>query len=238
MAQFSHEIKNCVDYINSDLNSIKKNADNKEIILETQSILAENFAGLYSYTSFFDEAVSNSLISELAPIDIYERTNRFRESHLSTAGTYGIELLPIQVQQYRLFTKPMHPSEWASILFNLFSNSVKAIKRINCPGKILISCGEFENYVFMEFADNGDGISEEDAPYIFDEFFTTTAPKSYEEVGLGDIQGSGLGLKIVKDIIVSYRGNIMLVNPPSEFATCFRVEIPKASEKDYEIYDL
>lgn len=238
MAQFSHEIKNSVDYITCDLVGLRKNASDAEVVLKTEKNLSENIAALYSYTSFFDEAVSHSLITELEPLDIFVHLNSFRNSHLATAKNYDIEMPEIDVHEYRLFTKPMHPSELAAILFNLFSNSVKAIKRTGVPGKIIFSCGRENGKVFFEFSDTGDGISEEDAPHIFEEFFTTTAPKAYSEFSPNDMHGCGLGLKIVKDIVDSYRGSIELVSPPEGFSTCFRIEFPQATDKDYEKYDL
>lgn len=39
--------------------------------------------------------------------------------------------------------------------------------------------------------------------------------------------GTGLGLKIVRDIIISYKGNICLTYPKDGYATCFRIEIPR-----------
>jgi signal transduction histidine kinase len=49
-----------------------------------------------------------------------------------------------------------------------------------------------------------------------------------------EITGTGLGLKIVKDIVVSYKGNIMVVSAKNEYSTCIRVEIPKANDKELE----
>lgn len=48
-------------------------------------------------------------------------------------------------------TIPMHSSEWNSILYNLYTNSRKAIKRANVVGKILIEVGVEENNVFINF---------------------------------------------------------------------------------------
>lgn len=129
----------------------------------------------------------------------------------------------------------MHPSEWSSILFNLYTNAKKAIKRTDNEGKILIECGITEKQVYLEFSDNGDGIPKENEDKIFEEFFTTTSAKTLESVDtINEITGTGLGLKIVKDIVSSYRGNIMVVSPKGDFATCLRIEIPKA--KDNDIY--
>ena len=68
---------------------------------------------------------------------------------------------------------------------------------------------------------------------IFDEFFTTTSQETLDSIEYkNEISGTGLGLSIVKDIVSSYRGNIMVVSPKENYSTCIRVEIPKASDKE------
>jgi signal transduction histidine kinase len=46
------------------------------------------------------------------------------------------------------------------------------------------------------------------------------------------LQGSGLGLKIIKDIVETRKGNIGLVDAPPGYTTCFRIEIPVATGKE------
>lgn len=129
----------------------------------------------------------------------------------------------------------MHPSEWSSILFNFYTNSKKAIKRLGSFGQIHIECGATDKYIYLEFSDTGDGISPEDEDRIFDEFYTTTSQNSLDSLDYkNQIEGTGLGLKIVKDIVLSYKGNIMVVSPKQHYSTCIRVEIPKANDKDIE----
>jgi len=133
----------------------------------------------------------------------------------------------------------MHPSEWSSILFNFYTNAKKAVKRTKLTGEIKIECGAFEDYIFLEFSDTGDGISEENEEKIFDEFFTTTSPNTVEEIDASnEITGTGLGLKIVKDIVSSYKGSIQVVSAKEGFNTCLRIEIPKATEKQLDDYGL
>ena len=125
-----------------------------------------------------------------------------------------------------------------SILFNFYTNSKKAIKRAHQrDGCILIECGKEDGMLYLEFSDNGDGISKENEEKIFDEFFTTSTPRNIaDQQPLTEVAGSGLGLSIVKDIVDSYRGTVGVVNPRGDFATCIRVEVPALSEK--EIYNL
>ena len=102
-----------------------------------------------------------------------------------------------------------------------------------------IECGLDKNQIFLEFSDTGDGISEENEERIFEEFFTTTSPNTLENIeSSNEITGTGLGLKIVKDIVSSYRGNIQVVSPKEGFSTCIRIEIPKATDKELDDYGI
>ncbi len=239
IAQFIHEIKYYIDNINSDINFLIKNLQKDAKSLKTATILAENFSSFHAYTSYFDDVISKNLIRELIPLNMERAVIDFKKSISVEAERSGINVLEPVIPIYRVFTKPMHPSEWASIFFNFYTNSKKAIKRAKSKGKILIEIGEFENMIFVEFSDNGDGISQDIEERIFDEFFTTTSAADFESLDANtEILGTGLGLKIVKDIVKSYRGNIAVVSPKEDFSTTIRVEIPKASEKDYETYGL
>jgi signal transduction histidine kinase len=134
----------------------------------------------------------------------------------------------------------MHSSEWTSILFNLFTNSRKAIGRAGREtGKILVTAGREKGMIYVDFADNGDGIPPENQERIFDAFFTTsyTGPTGAEEDEDDDLLGTGLGLKILKDIVASYGGEISLIGAPRGYVTCFHIEIPEASKEQLEAYD-
>ena len=239
IAQFIHEIKYYMDNIQSDIRFLVIELQQQQSALERINILNDNFSAFHTYTSYFDNVVSQNVIRELIPLDLRNIVKPFLNSISADASKSGINFEEPQFNKYRLFTKPMHPSEWSSILFNFYTNSKKAIKRANVTGKILIECGEFNDKVYLEFSDNGDGISVENEEKIFDEFFTTTSSERFEDINEHtEILGTGLGLKIVRDIIKSYRGNVSVVSPKGDYATCIRIEIPKATDKDIEKYGL
>ena len=76
------------------------------------------------------------------------------------------------VQGYDLYRCPMHSSELGSLLFNFYSNTLKAMRRARRhPGRVLIRCGHDGKVLFLEFADNGDGVPEEFRERIFNPFF-------------------------------------------------------------------
>lgn len=77
-----------------------------------------------------------------------------------------------------------------------------AIKYSGEQKKIAIRSSNHENKYKIEIKDNGDGISQEDLPYIFDRFYRVDKARSREK------GGTGLGLSIAKDILNKYKGTI------------------------------
>jgi len=67
--------------------------------------------------------------------------------------------------------------------------------------------------------DNGEGISKENLPRIFDRYFTTKP----------DSQGTGLGLPICKEIVERHAGTIS-VESRQELGTAVTVELPAAAK--------
>lgn len=239
IAQFIHEIKYYMDNIRGDIKSLIDNLSEDKSAIERLNILRKNFDEFNTYTSYFSDVASKNVVRELIPINMRKTLNDFRDSMLRDSKNSKIDFLKNHYSSLIIQTKPMHPSEWSSILFNLYTNAKKAIKRSGNDGKILIRCGIQDNVVFIEFCDNGDGISSENEDKIFDEFFTTTSASSlYSESQRFETSGTGLGLSIVKDIIRGYRGSISVVSPPSGFSTCIRVEVPEAKEKELDEYGL
>lgn len=239
IGQFIHEIKYYMDNIQSDIKYLINQLQHERAILERLIILDTNFSSFRIYTSYFDTVVSQNVIREVRPLNLPDVVRPFLNAISADAEKSGIEFVAPVYHRNFLFCKPMHPSEWSSILFNFYTNSKKAIKRVKTKGKILIECGETERMVYLEFSDTGDGISKENEEKIFEEFYTTTSSQSFDDIGMSnEILGTGLGLKIVQDIVKSYRGNVFVVSPKQYYSTCIRVEIPKASEKELNSYGL
>tara|TARA_B110000211_G_scaffold234701_1_gene305716 strand:- start:5653 stop:6990 length:1338 start_codon:yes stop_codon:yes gene_type:complete len=235
VSQFIHEIKHHMDHIKSDISFLISELEGNKVALERLTILDSNFESFTNYTSYFNDVVSQNIIRDIRPQNMLKILKSFVNSMESDALKSGIELLPPKFSKDWLYTKSMHPSEWSSVLFNFYTNSKKAIQRSKSNGKIFIECGEEDDLIFLEFSDNGDGIEIGTEEKIFDEFYTTTSLGSLAELDQNtEILGTGLGLKITKDIIKGYRGNICVVSPKNEFSTCIRIEIGKATEKELD----
>jgi len=104
---------------------------------------------------------------------------------------------------------------------NLISNAIEYNRQ---RGTVTLSMREESNQLLVEISDTGIGISQENLPFIFDEFF---------RVKVRGVIGSGLGLPIAKKIIEAHNGSIDVVSEPGK-GTTFTILLPKADWKDKE----
>ena len=232
IGEFTHEIKQTIGASSLGAKYLASTLKRGTQELRTAQDLKFNIERFKSYTSYFDRAIAVNTSRELEPQRLTLVVKRFADTIRPAASAAGIKIEEPKYTGASIFTRPMHSSEWASILFNLYSNARKAIDRAGVTGKILLRVGLEGDNTYIEFADNGDGIPPENEGRIFDAFFTTSRPAGRESTEEDEMQGSGLGLKIVRDIVLSYEGDIYLVTPPAKYSTCFRIEIPAASEEE------
>ena len=104
-----------------------------------------------------------------------------------------------------------YPDELNQVWTNLIHNALQAMDFKGC---LEIGASLNENWVVIQFSDNGPGIPEEIKNRIFDPFFTT------KPMG----EGSGLGLDISKKIIEKHQGYFTVESEPGK--TMFSVSIP------------
>jgi signal transduction histidine kinase len=234
IGEFTHEVVQFAPSMNGDLSVIAE--QNLDVLgIKALENLKRTIQLFISYTSYFNSTVSANVTRELKPQQIDIAVEKFREIIQSDLVQSNTKFLP-RFYGYDLLTIPMHASEWSSILFNLYTNAKKAIKRANTKGQIGIVGGKEKNVVYLEFSDNGDGIPDNNKDRIFDAFFTTSSPVGFESTPDEKATGTGLGLKIVKDIIQTYGGSINIIPPETGYSTCFRIELPIATEKQREEY--
>lgn len=90
------------------------------------------------------------------------------------------------------------------VLYNLVDNAIKFSYN---DSEILIRVnGSRRNRVFISVKDNGEGISKENLPKIWNRFFKTDASRGRDK------KGTGLGLSIVKEILRAHDQNIDVIS--------------------------
>lgn len=108
-----------------------------------------------------------------------------------------------------------------NVMNNLISNAIK----YSPEGSTIAirTLGHIKNRVVIEVEDRGIGIPEEDQPYVFDRFFRAQNSTN--------IQGTGLGLNIVKKYVELLGGDVTFRSEPSK-GTTFILTLPDSYEKD------
>ncbi|MFB9412955.1 sensor histidine kinase [Dactylosporangium matsuzakiense] len=102
------------------------------------------------------------------------------------------------------------------VLQNLLSNALNHTP----PGtEVTVFVGTEGDKAILEVADNGPGMTDDDAARVFERFYRTD-PSRTRALG-----GSGLGLSIVSALVKAHNGEVTLKTAPGEGAT-FRVTIP------------
>lgn len=106
------------------------------------------------------------------------------------------------------------------IFNNLIGNAIKYNKE---GGRVKVRFSEEDHEILVEVSDNGIGMDAEHLPRIFDEFYRVDGRRK------APVQGSGLGLSIVKTMADTHGGSID-VKSLSDEGTTFRVRLPKNFE--------
>jgi len=105
---------------------------------------------------------------------------------------------------------------------NLLSNALKYSRGKQAPDvKIQFE----ENQVMIKIRDYGIGIPEEERPKLFDTF--------YRASNVSNIQGTGMGLVIVKQFIDLHKGQVIL-DSHVDSGTCVTVTLPYLSKETLE----
>jgi len=103
---------------------------------------------------------------------------------------------------------------------NLLSNGIKYNRE---GGRVTVTVREQGDDLVIEVSDTGIGISRENLPFIFDEFFRIKSKETQH------ITGTGLGLSIARKIIEAHNGCVKVVSEPGR-ETTFSILLPKAKQ--------
>lgn len=236
IGEFTHEVVQFTPSIMGDLSVLNEQSLDSDGLTSLEN-LKRTIRLFISYTSYFNSTVSENVSRELKVLSLDTVVADFNKIIKTDLKNLSISA---EIEEYGFDLKavPMHTSEWTSILFNLYTNAKKAIRREKVKGKIKFVVGKEENKVYLEFSDNGDGVPDVNRERIFFPFFTTSTPVGFDAPEDEKLTGTGLGLKIVRDIIVGYGGSIQLISPEEGYSTCFRIDLPMATQKQIEQYGL
>lgn len=119
-------------------------------------------------------------------------------------------------ESFRPVTAEVDEMKLSLAISNLVENAIKYNKE---SGWIHVTLNADHKFFYLEVADSGIGIPQEETEHIFERFYRVDKSHSRE------IGGTGLGLSIARSAVVMHRGAIKVFSQPGE-GTTFTVRIP------------
>jgi two-component system sensor histidine kinase/response regulator len=101
------------------------------------------------------------------------------------------------------------------VVVNILGNAIKYTRTGGC---INLNIKEDSDHLVISVADNGIGISKEDMPFIFEDFYVGQTGERVEK-------SSGLGLAISRRIVEAHNGTICVESEPGKGST-FTIHLP------------
>jgi signal transduction histidine kinase len=218
IALFSHEVRSALTTSAAALAALGgKGGTNGTRLGRARSAIQE----LQDIAGYIDAYMSASRRRRREPQALGSVIRDFRDQ-LSLNLARNVEFTT-RVTPLSLRTAPMARSELEAVLINLLTNAIKAMDEEGHPNRrVSITARGRDDQVILRFQDTGTGVDPTIRDRIFEPFISDTrSPVS--ELGAG----TGLGLKIVKDIVEENGGSVALTDADKPYTTCVEVRLPR-----------
>lgn len=217
IAVFSHEVRSALTTSSGALQALTSGKRDAERLERAHAAVEE----LQDLAGYIDAYVSSTQRRSRDPQPLAKVIGEFKKKlsrNLARNVKFATKVTPAALR-----TAPMARSELESVLINLLTNSVKAMDGEGHPERqVSITAQESGAEVQLRFQDTGTGIDPKISETMFDAFVTDTRSQ-VSELGTG----TGLGLKIVKDIVEGNGGSVAISEPDTPFTTCIEIRLPR-----------
>ncbi|CAG9410616.1 Cu(+)/Ag(+) sensor histidine kinase [Providencia alcalifaciens] len=213
-ADIAHEMRTPITNLMTETQiSLSKNRSKEELIEVLYSNLEEynRLSRMISDMLFLAKADDNMLLPEKINIDIRNEISVIFDYFEFLAEDNGIRLKVIGNAKPILADKEM----FRRALTNLISNAIRYTPKGDA---VSINLSDVKNGVEIIISNPGKKISEEHLPKLFDRFYRVDKSRQRKN------EGSGIGLAIVKSIILAHKGTINVTS--DEYSTRFTLFIP------------
>lgn len=217
VANVSHELRTPLTSISGFVETLKireLDAKNRNKVIDIIEFETERLKRLINNLLELSEIESIKTTKPLTDIDITDDVNKIVELLTPLSDKKEIKIR-LNIEE-GLNTIIGNKDWFRLILTNLIENSIKYME---VKGNIRINVSNHNSGVKLVIKDNGIGIPEEDLPRIFERFYRVDKSRS------SIVEGSGIGLAIVKHIVILLKGTIEVRSKLGE-GTCFIVLLP------------
>jgi len=220
---FEHELQALIDDMEEMLNTAsavleqmpQAQREGFQIVLDSFSNRTDMVKELGEFLGLIMGAQSRIEKRDWVVSPIVDSVFRPFKWYLKESGISYMNTVPNELR-----TPRMYRSELVSLLHNLMTNAAKAVRGEH-KRQIEVT-GFIENgTVHIQFLDSGKGLDACRWEAVFEPFESDSEP----DIKFG--VGTGLGLKIVKDIVRSYGGDVRFCEPPDDWSTCAEIILPE-----------
>jgi two-component system phosphate regulon sensor histidine kinase PhoR len=211
----AHELKTPLFAIEGYISNLLDGAMNDKELLKKYLKRAEKSVDRLTYIikdlDLITQLESSTLKLQITSFDIVKLTEEIIEDLEISASKKNIKIIFNKIYENEILVDADR-NRIEQVLTNLITNSINYGAE---KGTTEISFESDEKNIMIKVNDNGEGISEENMPRLFQRFFRVDVSRSRSQ------GGSGLGLAIVKHIIDAHNENIYVqstVGIGSEFS--------------------
>lgn len=215
LTEIVHDLKTPITSIMGFAELLKKGAHDEKECREFYDIILLESQRLLDMVNDILKADRASINAPTQKCNINIQVNKYVNELKPLASKRNIEIVFHNDDSDIYVSVP--ENKISRILTNIIENAIKYNKEY---GKVYIDVNQDEKNVFIKIQDTGMGIADKDLDHIF--------KKHYRAESVANIEGSGLGLSIAKDIIEAYGGNISVKSQLGK-STEFVVTLPIAN---------
>lgn len=212
----SHELRTPISVIRGYTDMLKRwGKDDPEVLDEGITAISQETEGMKDLVEsllFLARHDKKTLILEISEFDPSELINEVQKEEAMVHAEHAFEISQADSMRIKADRNMMK-----QILRILCDNAVKYSEK---GTMVSLSCSDEGNgYCCLSVRDQGQGITQEDLPKIFDRFYRSDKARK-SETG-----GHGLGLSIARIIVVAHNGKLRVRSKPGS-GTVFSVLMP------------
>ena len=222
---FAHEIRNPMTSIKTFIQLAPERKDDPEFISEFSKVVNEDvdrierlIQEILDYARYMAPKLTEEDLNEIVSSCLYFVAVKTDSMSIALEKNLARDLPRMMLDRQQI----------KQVLLNLLLNAMEAM--VETGGRLTVRTHRLmkpsgDEWVQVEVADTGSGISEVSLEHIFDPFYTTKHQS-------GEHEGTGLGLTIVHQIVQEHRGWIHVESVVGS-GTTFFVNLPVSPVQSY-----
>lgn len=227
LANLSHDLRTPITSIKGYIDGIRDG------VADSPEKLEKYLDTIYAKTIVIEEMVRN--LSTFSKLELSKLQFRFVHGELNSFLKEFMEEYRMDLEKRGMALETAFCDErvqvkidyeqMGRVLANLIENAIKYKKE--GPGKLTVETHAGDGGIYIQLADDGIGIRQEELKKVFEGFYRVDTARTM------NIKGSGLGLGIAKQIVEQHGGKIWLQSAGVQQGTKAIIYLPAVRQKEF-----